>query len=189
MNRINYRDIIRKASRVGNVGALGMPGVLGGYPGLATNQLAMMAGAAQLSPEAWNAYLAAGCNVPCCPVPEPTVARVVFGGFKAKCVKGCSSETLVAHVQAPSQLVGIFFDPSIASSLLISDLRIGRWPALANCEPISAAVFACCDMDDNMFSSINVPANTEICMTVKNRRKNEINLEGVTFKAIICESC
>ena len=175
--RIQYRDIMKAQPRIGNL-ALGQRiAYVDGSNGSGNGDMT------------YEEYLANGCEVKCCPPPTPKVQRVVYGGFKSKCIKGCDSETLVATVNAQAQLIGIFFDPSIASSLLITDIRFGRWPALANCEAISAAVFACCDMENNNFVSAVMAANTEICMTVKNRRKHPVEVEGVTFKALICEPC
>ena len=189
MNRMkNYRDIIAGYSRVGRTGAVVARGFRGLLPGRTV--LRTVNGDMATTEEEWLESGAADCvQAECCPLPPGRVARIAFAGFEPKCVKGCTTEVVEATVDAQSEIIGLYIDPSIASAFSILDFRIGRWPALANCHPISASLFSCCDMDENMFSSIQLAANARICLTVKNKRKNQDIEFEATLKVIICEPC
>jgi hypothetical protein len=183
-NHIQYRDIMKAYSKVGRVGGPGYA-VRGGLRGFAGQGYAMTAA----EDDAAAAAYAADCGAACapCDLPVNTVSRIIVAGFKPKCIGGCQSETVHAEIDAQGQLLQLYIDPGIASQLTITDLRIGRWPAFGNCEPIPASYFSCCDALDQFTSNV-FPANTRICMTVKNKRKQPVEFEAL-LKLAICEPC
>ena len=178
--RVQYRDIMKGYSRVGNHPALGF----------SNRALARQVATVNMTEEEKAEWYAAGCPAEgCCEPPPNKVESVLFAGFKSKCIGSCGTVTLEAHIQAQASIIGLFVPPDIATALLITDFRAGLRPLLGNCEGISAAVFACCEMDVNAFNTVSMYPNTEICVTFKNRRKQSFEIEGVTLKLLVCQPC
>ena len=177
MNRnVSYRDIVKSYDRTGQLA----PSMVDNN---ALNTLLALQGSAALAGQA-------NCNVECCPVPAPTNARVLPSGFDEFCLDSCEVELAETLICAPTTLTGIYVSPTVACHLSVRNLVVCRWQGFGNCNWIPADFFACCDATAAFeMWSVTVPANSKICMEVRNDSKKD----GVKFKGavitVICDSC
>lgn len=181
--RQNYRDIADAFDRMGQF-----------YPGYGyarTGDVAVPPAGTMMSldPAVQQQLAMAGCGtLTCCPPAAETVGRIKFLGLPRICVPGCDHETVDLSPCGTTTLIGFYIPPKIADCLLITRFRVGCWDLLASCDPISASVFSCCEMDENVFGSKTVSAGVNICIDFENTCKADIPLEG-TLKILSCEEC
>lgn len=166
-SRQNYRDVLRAYDRMGQ----GM--VVSPLDGTAV-VAAAPAGAA--------------CGIACCPVPEGTVGHIVPVGFERVCIPPCGEVTVRMSIPAPATILALFVPASIAGCLSLKNWNIGRWQAFGNCDPVPAEMFSCCELDENALVGVAVAANTEICLTVINECKRNIDFRAAV-KALVCDVC
>ena len=187
-NRQTYRDIADayQRAKVGNIGA-GLLGNAGAFQGLVPNPATLAA--LGLSAEQIAALTTLSCNVGCCPPPEDNVGQITLVGLPPDCLEPCECGHVIATtVCAPLTFMGLFVPSNIASCLSLTRLRVGCQDILINCDPIPMELFACCEIDDNLFGGRTVAANSEICLTVDNKCKAEIEFGGAV-KASVCLPC
>ena len=185
--RQDYRDIAEASqrARVGNFG-MGVGSALG-TPGFAPNTDVLRR--AGLSEEQIAIIMSLSCDVGCCPVDEPTKGQITLVGLPEDCIDPCEcGHPIATTVCAPLTFMGLFVPSSIASCLTLTRLRVGCTDILINCHPIPMELFACCEIDDNLFGGRTVAANSEVCLEVNNKCKAEIEFSGAV-KASVCLSC
>ena len=196
--RRDLRDIADSHPRTGNYGYgapaynpamaayAAMQGGGGGMvapPGAATGQWGGM------SPADYAQYVANGCQVPCCPVAEPQYQRIGLVGLPEVCIPECECGVLIeTTVCGQFTPLGLYIPPKIAHCLSITRFRVGCTDLLLGCDPVPAELFSCCEMDDNIIGGPSSAANTQVCITVDNKCKADIEFGGA-LKVAACLPC
>ena len=112
-------------------------------------------------------------------------------GLDRKCVSPCKSQKIDTKICSQFMVVLFWVNPRVACSLDITKFKIGCDDLMTNCDAISAEFFACCDHNENMFTSCWTAANSEVCITFES--KEEEDGEDVVIDAALlvatCRAC